>query len=393
MSSGTVNPSLKSAFEAANQGGATRTIVVKVDVDSEELSSVADARSTVSVQRDYQQLQTFADMYGPCWFLVRHQAKDWRIYTYCPDSEAVKVKMLYSTAKDTLLKALGMQFFTNDLHATTKEELLYTKIEEASKPAGDSVLSKWELEHKAIIRAESEEAKERAVSRPSNGDGIGGYHTVNLPLAPSAKSMMGDFKVGSASFVELKVSEDKEQIEGVSQSTIASLGGVQSKLNKGEPRFYLISASASSYLLYMCPDSSPISVRMVYSTVKPAVSEAAKACGIRLTRVLEASDAADVDAGFFQRPASSPYRSSAPVSPAGRQQEPEWLKKRNEVIGGGGVVRSPNSRPNSGSLGDGGGTKAPIQISAAHPTAQLLGNQTNSPGPKKKIVVPPQGAW
>jgi hypothetical protein len=57
--------------------------------------------------------------------------------------------------------------------------LTFNHIEESSKPSGEGALSKWELEHKAILRAEAQEAATR-----SDKGGIGGYHTVNIPLSP-----------------------------------------------------------------------------------------------------------------------------------------------------------------------------------------------------------------
>ena len=77
-------------FRTADQGTVTRTIVVKIDIDSEELYNVADGRASVSLQRDYQQVQNLADMHGPCYLLVKHPGPNqWRLYTYCPDSESV----------------------------------------------------------------------------------------------------------------------------------------------------------------------------------------------------------------------------------------------------------------------------------------------------------------
>ena len=43
----------------------------------------------------------------------------------------------------------------------------------------DAALSKWEKEHKSILKAEADEAKFRAEMK---GDGIGGYHPVSVPL-------------------------------------------------------------------------------------------------------------------------------------------------------------------------------------------------------------------
>jgi len=379
MSVGNIRPEVISTFRTADGGTLTRTLVAKIDVNTEEVSIVAEGRATVSLQRDYQQLQTFADMHGPCYFLVKHPGRaSWRIITYCPDSENVKTKMLYSSSKDSLLSSLGPENFNMDVHTTTKEELSFNHIEDSSKPAGDGALSKWELEHKAILRAEAQEASSR-----SEKSGIGGYHTVNIPLSPSAKQYLADFKSGSASFIELKISNDNESVEGVQQASGVNVNNIQPKLNSKEPRFYFVNSGMSSYLLYLCPETSPINVRMVYSTAKPGVADAAKACGINIAKIVEASSPNDVEASLFQRALISPnIRVSQDRSP-----QPEWLKQREKVVGG--KVEDFGSQSRSSN---------PNLMKEAHPTAQVLAASPRASinlkdGPKKKIVVPPQGAW
>ena len=108
---------------------------------------------------------------------------------------------------------------------------------------------------------------------------------------------------------------------GVKQLSGVQISDLKSKLNTEEPRYYLFASGTSKCLcfffffdsvvilcccsflvmiimlyfdslysppdlLYVCPESSQISLRMVYSTAKPSVADAAKACGIQLTRVV-----------------------------------------------------------------------------------------------------------
>lgn len=90
-----VRAGLVEAFRNADNGTVTRTLVVKVDVGTEEIYNVADGRASVSLQRDYSQVQTLADMHGPCWLLVKHPGPNqWRIYTYCSDNENVSASLL-----------------------------------------------------------------------------------------------------------------------------------------------------------------------------------------------------------------------------------------------------------------------------------------------------------
>jgi hypothetical protein len=386
---GTVRAGVVDAFRNADNGTVTRTLVVKVDVGTEEIYSVADGRASVSLQRDYSQVQTLADMHGPCWLLVKHPgANQWRIYTYCSDNENVKTKMLYSAAKDTLLKSLGAEKFAVDMHASTTDELSFKNIEDAGKPAGDSALSPWELEHKKIISAEQQEARTRSESN----SGVGGYHAVQIPLDSSAERLIGELKSGSASFIELKVNESKNAIVGVTSKSGVTTSNASSHLSKSEPRFYVIKGDAARYFfLYMCPESSPVSSRMVYSTAKPAVLDGIKRHGVTIAESAESSDPSDVNSSLWVREKSGRAYSAGYSGSPNRSQEPDWLKHRSAVVG----RNSPSSSSGSSSpLGEQSKSKNSNVMQGAHPTAQLMaGSSPSNSSTKKKIVVPPPGAW
>jgi len=210
--------------------------------------------------------------------------------------------------------------------------------------------------------------------------GIGGYHTVELPLSESAKRLISDFNSG-ANFVELKISESKDSIEGVRKVESVSLSSLQPLLNSKDARFYLIASRPSTYLLYLCPEDCPINNRMVYSTAKSSICDAVKACGVNLTRILEATDVKDIDSTFFQRPVIQDLIGKS-LTPNRYSQEPEWVRNRREK-------EEPNIPLNA----------SKDKMTEPHITAQIVspaiihGNSGSGSSIKKKIVIPPQGAW
>mmetsp|Transcript_27658 Transcript_27658/g.77331 ORF Transcript_27658/g.77331 Transcript_27658/m.77331 type:complete len:386 (+) Transcript_27658:121-1278(+) len=385
MSVGKVNPNLVSFFKGADNGTLTRTVVAKINVDTEEIYMAGDGRSSVSLQRDYSQVRTLGDMHQPCYLLVKHPGKNqWRFLTLCSDNENVKVKMLYSSAKETLLQAVGQDHFAVDYHVSHASELTFKNIEQATSSAGDDALSEVEKMQRAQDKAEMKEAQSRAnQGRPS---GIGGYHSVSMPLDSTANDLLSRFKAGTYSFVHLRVNSKNDGVEGVRGEGNVSLSNASSKIDSNQPGFYLFKDGGSAKFVYVCPGKSPVSKRMVSSTAKPSVLDQMKAAGIKVSKTVEASDPGDVDASLF---ATRSYGSggSSGSSPS-RSQEPDWLKHRNKMVGG-------RNKGNTGGLPAYGGTTQASNrhtIHNAHPTAQLMGGG-NRGGPKKKIVVPPPGAW
>jgi hypothetical protein len=95
---------------------------------------------------------------------------------------------------------------------------------------------------------EEEDTRQDQIKHQSSG--IGGYHSVNIPLSESAKSDLNKFKVGTVNFLQLvspkTIAKQRFQAIADSKSEIISAGlkSVQinelaNEINELEPRFYL----------------------------------------------------------------------------------------------------------------------------------------------------------
>ncbi|KAH3762490.1 actin depolymerizing protein [Pelomyxa schiedti] len=191
-------------------------------------------------------------------------------------------------------------------------------------------------------------------------DGIGGYHTVKLPLSSSATTALSQYKTNTINFIELQVTEDPEEIVAAYTGSIP-VGSVGSRIITTEPRFYLynfMSPSAlapKSLFIYCCPDKSPAKMRMVYSTVKPTVSKEISVAGINLAKNFEI-----------------------------RGPEEFTVQQINDAL-----------RPSHASYEPAKSTTTNKSrtVEAPHPVYSMIGGEAHSGSTKKKITLPPSGAY
>jgi len=190
-------------------------------------------------------------------------------------------------------------------------------------------------------------------------------------------------KSGEVNFVVLAV-------EDASKGTIIStdakkidISRVSAEIHTGEPRFYLVNqVGKPTVFVYCCPSRSPPKLRMVYSTSKPNVATQVTQYGITLAgKKVEITDGEDL---------------ADELKDAQTQTTPLRPSQMKSV--GGGSFTGRMIQPAPGSVPALGGTvkasNLPTMGNTGHSIYSLMakpGTETSST--KKKIVIPPRGAW
>eukprot|EP01096_Ripella_sp_DP13-Kostka_P015583 TRINITY_DN7382_c0_g1_i1.p1 TRINITY_DN7382_c0_g1~~TRINITY_DN7382_c0_g1_i1.p1 ORF type:complete len:370 (-),score=160.11 TRINITY_DN7382_c0_g1_i1:124-1233(-) len=352
----------------ANGNSAHRFLLVKIE--NEVLVLKAVGAKTASLANDWAEIPRVAEREGgPCYVVVRTGSeKEWCNITFVPESTKVKDKMVYASTKATLQRHLGFQFFSEEKHANTISELTYEFYTGSNLPVYS--LSKGEESRIIALKDEDREREERVQQLGGKKRLSCGYHAVQIPLTDSARSSLSQFSSGAANFVELKINDRKDAIEGVGAQTV-STAVIASKITTTEPRYYVYKWQAKTVSLYVCPGNAPRPLRMVYSTSKPAFQSNIEATGIRIDKSAELDDGSELNEAYFQSLFSRP---AGVVSAAG------GAYRASGMSSSGGAAARP--RPTS-------------VIAGAHPIYSLMGQgqgQTDRK-PTKKIVIPPSGAW
>jgi len=183
------------------------------------------------------------------------------------------------------------------------------------------------------------------------------YQEMALPLDDKANSEVQRWKKGEVNWVELAIEKDKkDKIEFVSSKTIESRN-LSSAVNASEARYYLFTYSAAkkvNIFIYCCPDASQRQLRMVYATSKNSVPAAASKLGINIEKKIEITTPSELTEDYIKSELSPKSADTGRSSP------------------------SPH-------------TKSVIKDS--HPVYGLMTGGGSGGPAKKKIVMPPNGAY
>jgi len=129
---------------------------------------------------------------------------------------------------------LGHNLFSEELHITDVAELSWS-VYQGTKAPTDS-RSQGEIIHQSVIEAENKERSSRKQATPS---GIGGYHSVTIPLSSKAISELKKLQSGEANFIELAVDDAQHEIIVVNVAKSVSVSTLSKEINNTEPRFYV----------------------------------------------------------------------------------------------------------------------------------------------------------
>jgi len=352
-----LSPELEEKFKKSVEPGQnTRVRFFQVRIQNETLVATHVADGGSSIDRDYDSMSNLANETEACYFLFRLDGqKSWLVITFVPNGVSVKDKMVYAATKGTLKNKLGFGYFTDELHITSKDELSYSKYKGDKAPIDSR--SDTEKVFADMQQQEEVERKERAL-QPH-----GGYHSVVIPLSDDAQSALNRLKSGEINFVELALNEGHNHIQAI-QGKSVPVSQLSREINTSEPRFYILiyGIPPKNVFLYCCPDKSPQKLRMIYSTTKPAVVDQVNKLGVNLAvKKIEISDPEDLTDEFLRTQLTpSVIRSGV----GGRGSAPDL----------GGQVKA-----------------ASVNKVAQHPIYSLM--SPTSPGGKKKIVLPPPGAY
>jgi len=380
---------LVSQFKQADETGNRRWF--QVEIQNESLVLVNSSTGSSSVENDFNSLSASAKSDTPCYYLFRLGLRDWVVITWVPECCPVKQKMVMASAKGHLKDKLGHAFFTQELHTTAMNELSYGFYQGTNKTVDsrsqseierDNVLKQEEKEREDLIKAQANKsAPSSASNSPITGHGgSSGYHSVNIPLSPSAKDALNQLKTTSSNnFLELIIDTTSEQVVAGKESNVSNLD-MQNQINSAEPRFYIYnkagtaSPTRSFVFIYCCPPKSPPKLRMVYSTAKPSIAEQVSQLGLTMApKRVEITEPSEVKDALAE--ASRPASGRSPTIPGANNNR---VASPKTVPANGGVVKASN---------------VPT-VQGAHPVYSLLdSNNKEHPSQKKKIVMPPPGAW
>jgi len=365
-----VSQELEDLFKKAADGSSPLRYI-HIQIKEENFIVQNSSKGSEDISADYNSQSEHVSETEASYFLFRKgdNHSEWVLINFVPEKVPVKDKMVFASAKGNLKSKLGFSHFVDEVHLTSKPELSYDVFKGNAAPQESR-------SHEEIIRddmhkqedKEREERKElhkeKEKTPSKSGSVLGGYHSLSIPLDSSAKDKIQEFKSGSVNLVELKISENKEHVEVTFGKTVSG-ASLKNEINKSEPRFYIYHFDSTSVFFYCCPENSPRSLRMLYSTSKLGTANQISELGVDLAeKKVEVSDPTELSDSFLKQ---------------------ETTKTKMTGLTGG--------MKGGGSLPEGGGVVKAKSVNTVenHPVYSLMAGQNT--GAKKKVVMPPRGAY
>ncbi|KAI0647244.1 actin depolymerizing protein [Trametes meyenii] len=268
-----VSPELVSAFSAAVDSHGVRFL--KISIENESLVPGETVAPSGTLQQDLDKLTDILEDNVPAYVLVRldDPPTEWLAVYYVPDSAKVRDKMLYAATRNTLTKSLGSAHFTDNIFATSKEDIsaeAYAKHKQhLAAPPPMSAREKEMEEVKAAEREAGGRNYEGSRARQSHvGQGVG------LKWSSEAESAIKDLAESDDSrVVVLSIDPATETLllSSAQEIDVSSLG---TALPASDPAYAFFAWPQSITTpprreivpIYSCPSSSPVRHRMLYST-------------------------------------------------------------------------------------------------------------------------------
>jgi twinfilin-like protein len=281
----TVSEELLTAFADASRSTNTRFLQVQIQNET-KLEKVKEVPvNAVDWEKDFDSTTSALADNEACYILYRTEEKSssdsylFYLLCYVPDKAKVRDKMLYASSRANLKSGLGLNHFIDDIFGSTKNDFnnagfaAWKKHQEASAP-----LTNEEIQH--------QEDLEQGVFKGGSGTSSAYVHGVAFPVDDDVLSALKSFSSGSINYIQIAIDPTNERII-LSKTGSFSIGEVPTQFPAAEPRFHYYkwthdhegSEVNSIIYCYSCP-SSPVKLRMLYSTSKANVGSVAESNGV-----------------------------------------------------------------------------------------------------------------
>jgi len=241
--------------------------------------------SSVDWEKDFDLVPPVLTDNEACYILYRTEERQptenflWYLLCYVPDKCKVRDKMVYASTRANLKSGLGTNNFIDDIFGTNKAEFnskgfaSWKKHQEAEVPLTE-------------LEQQQNEDLEMGLFKGGVGTSTAYVHGIAFPVEPEVISAFKSFNGGSINYIQIAIDPANEKII-LSKTGDYSLSEVPSQFPSNEPRFHYYRWSHSNdgdhfnsiIYCYSCP-SSPVKLRMLYSTSKANVSSVAESNGI-----------------------------------------------------------------------------------------------------------------
>lgn len=293
-----VSKELQDQFNTAHGNIQNKTRWIKVRVDDVTMNPIGTGVSSGDIEKDLGYIRTNVMDKDASFIIVcidpEVNPRQWVLVAHVPQTCKITSRMLYASGRDDLKTTLGTSLFKGEVHCTDVEDLTLDAFMRPVKRSSITDLP-WTESEKMI-------KEEHAASARPSGKSEKGMASVDFGVTDKLIGKLKSLVNGEINWIECKVTDD-EKIDLISAEKIdPSSKNLASKIHNTEPRFYIIhrvpkteGLDPKNYLVFSCPETAAIRLRMVYSTCKSALFEQAIANSVPIDKMLEIRAQDEID--------------------------------------------------------------------------------------------------
>jgi len=325
-----VSPALLDVFSSASRSDSGLRIIQVQIVNETSLDVVKQVEPVNSHwEKDFDLVPPILNEKEACYVLLRTDEKNdagsslWYILCYVPDKCKVRDKMVYAASRSNLKSGLGDNNFVDEIFGTVGADFSSAGFS-AWKQHQEAELPLTELE------IQKNEEIEQGLFKGGAGTSTAYVHCIAFPADQDLLDALDSFVSGKFNYVQVGIDPTNERVT-LSESNNLEIGEVPSHFPTNEPRFHFYRWSHdyegehfdSVVYCYSCP-SSPVKLRMLYSTSKSNVAGIAESKGITVDCKLEITNGPEFNESdittILHPPKSESKKSFAKPKPKGGRQ-------------------------------------------------------------------------
>jgi len=288
---------LESFSNASRTDNGARILQVQI-VNETSLEVIKSVNPTKDWEKDFDLVPGILTDRDACFVLYRTDEKQntgsflWFVLCYVPEKCKVRDKMVYASSRANLKTGIGANNIVDEIFGTVPADFncagfnAWKTHKEASVP-----LTEFEQQQNEDI--------ESGLFKGGGGTSSAYVHGVAFPVENDVTNAIESFTTGSINYIQIGIDTTNERIV-LKKTASVELIDVPSHFPTNEPRFHFYkwghSHDGNHYnsvvYCYSCP-SSPVKLRMLYSTSKANVSNVAESKGIKIDCKLEITSSSE----------------------------------------------------------------------------------------------------
>ena len=243
---------------------------IKVAIADETFVLAGTTPSAGDEATDFAQMKATLEADCACYVLFRRRVatEPWALLSFVPDTAPIKEKMLLSSSKEALKKALGGVFGLEVQFSALEDVALEGEKSDAEKAAEQlAMMTTFEREAAEVKRGEAGAAADGKV-KSSN---------LAFPLSADASAQLDAFAAGTVAMVALSI--EGETIALRRAEADLPLASLAAALPTDEPSYCVFrwaherdgAAVAPVLFVYMCPEDAPVRGKMLHASSKASM--------------------------------------------------------------------------------------------------------------------------